>query len=102
MTLQYNILRRFLGLCTYYWMFMAEFANITKPLTQLIEEKWTFQWFLKELGMGPIPGYTRPGENFIVNIEASNVGSGGVLSQVQKGQEHVINTAGRSSWMLTI
>jgi hypothetical protein len=28
-TLQYNILRRFFGLYTYYWMFIAGFANIT-------------------------------------------------------------------------
>jgi hypothetical protein len=34
--------------------------------------------------------YPQPGERFIVDTYASNVGIGGVLSQVQDGQERVI------------
>jgi len=37
--------RSFLELCTYYRRFIASFADITKPLTRLTEEKWTFEWF---------------------------------------------------------
>ena len=38
----------------------------------------------------PLLGYPRPGERFIVDTDASNVGIGGVLSQVQYGGERVI------------
>jgi hypothetical protein len=38
----------------------------------------------------PILTYRHPGERFFVDTEASNVGSGGVLFQVQDGQERVI------------
>jgi hypothetical protein len=38
----------------------------------------------------PILAYPQPGERFIVDTDASNVGIGGVLSQVQNGQERVI------------
>jgi hypothetical protein len=34
--------------------------------------------------------YPKSGEKFIVDTDASNVGIGGVLSQVQDGQERVI------------
>jgi hypothetical protein len=61
-------------------MFTAGFANITKLVTQLMEETWTFQRFLKELGMGPILGYPQPGKKFIVNMEASSVGKASVLN----------------------
>lgn len=37
----------FLGLCTYYQRLMPGIMDITKPLTQLMEEKQTFQWSLE-------------------------------------------------------
>jgi hypothetical protein len=37
--------RSFLGLCSYYRRFIAGFTDIAKPLTQLTEEKGTYQWF---------------------------------------------------------
>ena len=92
--------RSFLGLCTYYRRFISGFANIAKPLTKLTEEKQPFQWTpeveaafqtLKgALCAAPILAYPQPGEKFIVNTDASNVGIGGVLSQIQDGQERVI------------
>jgi len=93
-------LRSFLGLCTYYRRFISGFADLAKPPTRLTEEKRTFEWSadtetpfqtLKEaLCMAPVLGYPRPGERFIVDTDASNVGIGGVLSQVQYGGERVI------------
>jgi hypothetical protein len=65
-----------------------------------MEEKRTFQWSpeaeaafwaLKELwGTAPILGYPRPVEKFIVDKDVGNVRVGGVLSQVQDGQDSVV------------
>jgi hypothetical protein len=92
-------IRSFLGLCTYYRWFISGFTNIAKPL-KLMEQKQSFQWTSKveaafqtlkgALCAAPILAYPRPGERFIVDTDASNVGIGGVLSQVQDGQERVI------------
>ena len=93
-------LRSFLGLCTYYRRFISGFAEIANPLSKLTEEKRTFDWAteaetafqaLKDaLCTAPVQGYPRPGEKFIVDTDASNVGIGGVLSQVQDGNERVV------------
>ena len=90
-------LRSFLGLCTYYRRFISGFADIAKPLSKLSEEKRIFEWAkeaesafqaLKDaLCTAPVLGYPRPGEKFIVDTDASNVGIGGVLSQVQDSGE---------------
>jgi hypothetical protein len=37
-------IRSFLGLCRYYRRFTSGFANIAKPLTELPEQKQSFQW----------------------------------------------------------
>jgi hypothetical protein len=84
----------------YYRWFVSGFTYIAKLLTKLMEEKQAFQWTpeveaafrtLKEaLCAAPIFAYPQPGERFIVDTDTSNVGIGGVLSQVQDGQERVI------------
>ena len=89
-----------MGLCTYYRRFISGFADITKPLTKLTEEKRTYEWStetetafqaLEEaLCTAPVLGYPRPGQKFIVDTDSSNVGRGGVLSQVQYGRERVV------------
>ena len=93
-------LRSFLGLCTYYRRFILGFADIAKPLTRLTEEKRKFEWSpeaevafasLKEaLCAAPVRGYPQQGKQFIVDTDASNAGIGGVLSQVQEGNERVV------------
>jgi hypothetical protein len=92
-------LRSFLGLCTYYRRFISGFTDIAKPLSKLTEEKRTFEWAteaetafqaLKDaLCTAPVLGYPRPAE-FIVDNDASNVGIGCVLSQVQDGSERAV------------
>jgi hypothetical protein len=81
-------LRSFPGLCTYYRRFIVGFADISKMMTQLMKEKWTFQWSPKaetpflSLKVSqctvPILGYLWPGEKF-VSMETSNVRNGRVL-----------------------
>jgi hypothetical protein len=74
----------------YYGWFISGFANIAKLLTTLTEEKQAFQWtpeveaaFQTLKGVlcaAPILTYPHPGERFIVDTDASNFGTGGVLS----------------------
>jgi phospholipid-translocating ATPase len=88
------------ALCTYYRWFLSGFANIAKPLTKLTEQKQAFQWtpevkatFQTLKGIlcaAPILAYPKSGDRFIVDTDASNFGIGGVLSQMQDGQERVI------------
>lgn len=93
-------IRSFLGLCTYYRRFVEGFAKIAAPLHRLTEDKAEFVWnpecetsFRKlkaALCSGPILGYPREQGKFILDTDASNVGIGAVLSQVQDGEERVI------------
>jgi hypothetical protein len=49
----------------------------------------SFQTLKGALCVPPILAYPEPGERFIVDTDASNFRIGGVLSQIQDGQEHV-------------
>jgi hypothetical protein len=49
-----------------------------------------FQTLKEALCTAPILAYPQPGQRFIVDTDANNVGIGGVLSQVQDRQERVI------------
>jgi hypothetical protein len=49
-----------------------------------------FQKLKRALCSAPILAYPQPGQRFIVDTDASNVGIRGVLSQVNDGQERVI------------
>jgi hypothetical protein len=82
--------RSFLGLCMYYRQFIPGIANIAKPLTKLTEQKQTFKTLEGALCTASILAYPQPGERFIMDTDASNVGIRGVPSQVQDGQERVI------------
>jgi hypothetical protein len=93
-------LRSFLGLCTPHRRFISRFAEIAKLFTQLKEEKRLFNWspeaeiafpsLKNALCTNPVLGYPQSGEKFIVDTVASNVGIGGVFSQMQDGKERVI------------
>lgn len=93
-------IRSFLGLCTYYRRYVKGFANIAKPLTRLTEEKRIFEWnsdcqaafeeLKRTLVSAPILGYPRSEGKFVLDTDASNMAIGGVLSQLQDGEERVI------------
>ena len=96
-----------MGLCTYYRRFISGFADIAKPLTKLTEEKRTYTWsteaetafqaLMEALCTAPMLGYPRPGQKFIVDTDASNVGIDGVISQVQDGSERVVTYFSKTS-----
>jgi hypothetical protein len=99
--------RSFLGLASYYRRFIKDFATIASPLHKLTEKEKAFHWSddcetafqtLKQaLTQSPILAYPRPGEEqFILDTDASGVGIGAVLSQVQDGQERVIAYGSRA------
>ena len=99
-------LRSFLGLCSYYRRFIANYSHVAKPLTRLTEKDQRFNWTsecseafdkLKHmLVTAPIlahPDFTKP---FILDTDASNHAIGAVLSQKTGNEERVIAYASRT------
>lgn len=92
--------RQFLGLCSYYRRFVPRFADIARPLHRLTEKSVRFQWtrecqdsfdILKQaLTRAPILSYPRDDGEYVLDCDASAVGVGAVLQQVQDGTERVI------------
>ena len=97
--------RSFLGLCSYYRRFIKNFANIAAPLHKLTHKdvrfKWTvecetaFQELKNKLTSVDVLAFPDFSEPFILDADASDQGIGGVLSQVQGGQERVISYGSR-------
>ncbi len=92
-------LRSFLGIASYYRRFVMGFANITAPLSRLLQ-KGTFTWtqecdlafntIKRKLTSAPILGYPITQGTFYLDTDASQDGIGAVLSQWQDGVERVI------------
>ena len=93
-------LQAFLGTAGYYRQYLPEFATIAKPLHELnskgVEWRWdqqtqeAFDELRQRLITAPILGYPDPGLRYILDTDASDVGVGAVLSQVQQSRERVI------------
>ena len=88
--------RHFLGLASYYCQFIPHFATIAAPLHALTSTHTKFSWSdeceeafnqLKTLlTTAPVLSFPNPDEGeFILDTDASNVGLGAVLSQLQQG-----------------
>ena len=98
-------IQRFIGLCSYYRQYIQNFSHIAAPMLKLTKKNSKFIWnescrsafeTLKEkLCSEPILAYPKQGLEYILDCDASNVGIGGVLSQVQDGKEHVIAYASK-------
>ena len=101
-----NNVKSCLGLCAYYRKFIPDFSLVAKPLTMLSEKDVGFAWqepqqaafdHLKMLlTKVPVLAYPRSGCPYMLDMDASDVGLGGVLSQVQDGEERVIAYASRT------
>ena len=100
-------LRQFLGLVSYYRKFIFNFAETAKCLHILTSKNATWNWTSEcdhafhelrdRLIQAPILGY--PDENggpFILDTDASNNSIGCVLSQIQNGEEKVMQYASRT------
>lgn len=97
---------QFLGLANYYRKFIQDFCQIAKPLHQLTEKTAAFSWsdraqcaldtLCKLLVSVPVlahPDFAKP---FILETDGIAVGTGAVLSQVQRNsQERVVACASR-------
>ena len=100
-------LQRFLGLAVYYRRFIKDFSKVAAPLYALLKKdsKWywdqgcsdSFSDIKTRLTSAPIlahPDYTKP---FILHTDASTVGLGAVLSQLDSDKlEHPIIFLSRS------
>lgn len=94
--------RRVLGMTGYYRRFVRNFSDIAQPLTKLLEKGQKFVWssqceeaFIKlkmVLVSNPIltsPNFQRP---FIIAVDASDIGIGGVLFQRNEvGEVHPVS-----------
>ena len=92
--------RSFLGTCGYYRRFIVGYSEISRPLSQVASKDATFAWtpecqaafdqLRRALTSAPILAYPQYDLPFILDTDASAVGAGAILSQVQNGEERVI------------
>lgn len=97
--------RAFLGLVGYYRRFIKHFADIAKPLTELIKKETDFVWNAPQeeafkiltiaLCKEPVLKYPDFSKPFILSTYASGVAIGAVLSQEYNGYEHPVAYASR-------
>ena len=98
--------RQFLGFVGYYRRFIPSFADIAEPLVALTGKDVPFVWrpecaaaFLRlrdALIQAPILAFPTESGDYVLDTDASNFGLGGVLSQIQNGQERVIAYCSRA------
>jgi hypothetical protein len=96
-----------LDLVGFYRQFIRNFADITEPLNRLTRKnakfiwshdcEYAFQSLIKQLSERPILAYPDFNKPFCLATDASQVGIGAVLGQVDdKGRETAIHFASRS------
>ena len=92
--------RAFYGLASYYRKFVKDFAKIAEPLSRLTKKNTPFTWMeetqksFEDPKQAPLDvdtlAYPTPGIPCILDIDASDVAVGAVLSQVIDGVEKPI------------
>ena len=102
-----KVLRRFLGMSSYYRKFIPKFAAIAEPLHRLTRKEMKFTWspdsqvafdeLKQKLCQAPVlefPSFDKP---YVLETDASIQGLGAVLSQPQtNGKNHPVSYASRS------
>jgi hypothetical protein len=89
--------RSFIGMVNYYSRFVPKLAEVAHPLHQVTKKNarfiWTkecelaFQELKRLLAQAPIMAYPTRNEMFILDTDASDLGYGAVLSQMQKQRD---------------
>ena len=90
--------KRFLGMAGFYRTFIRKFADIAAPLNNLTRDNVVFKWTdectqaFRELKAclisEPVLAFPRLGEVFVVEVDASDVGFGGVLTQEGRDSQY--------------
>ena len=99
-------IQQFVGLCNYYRQFIRDFSERAAPLTCLTRKGVPFVWdercqfafqdLKQALCDSPVLAYPRNNSSeYILDTDASDVGVGGILSQVQDGKERVVAFASK-------
>lgn len=83
--------RRFLGMAGFYRNFIRNFGDISHPMNKLTSDNVKFLWdedcekafieLKQQLSSEPVLAFPRLGEDFIVDVDASDLAFGGVLMQ---------------------
>ena len=98
--------RQFVGFVGYYRQFVKNFAELADPLVALTRKGVPFMWGSDQqksfdapkacLLSAPILGFPTEEDRFVLDTDASLFAIGGILNQVQNGEEVVIAYASRS------
>ena len=99
-------LRQFLGFASYYRRFVRNFAHIAAPLYHLTEKGKNWCWsddceeafstLKHRLTSTPVLSFPRFDQEFTLDVDASAIGLGAVLSQEVQGVEQVVAYASRT------
>lgn len=99
-------IKQFLGLVGYYRRFIQDFANIAKPLNNLLKKGVPFHWtdtqqkafetLRDKICNKPILQYPDFSKPFLITTDASDYALGAVLSQGPLGQDLPISFASRT------
>lgn len=97
--------RSFVGLCSYFRRFVRNFAEVARPLTDLLKKDVPFEWgpdqgtafsqLITLLTTPPILAHFDPSAPTEVRTDASGYGIGAVLAQRQSGHDRVLAYASR-------
>ena len=100
-------MKQFVAISSYYRRYIKDFAAMVRPMVDLTKKGKKFLWsqacdeafekLKKALISTDVMGYPlNDGGMFVLDVDASDVGIGGVLHQVQGGRERVIAYASRA------
>ena len=99
--------KQLVAMGSYYRRYVKDFASMVRPMIDLTKKGKKFIWteacdrsfdsMKKALVSTDVMGYpVNDGGEFILDVDASDIGIGGILHQIQEGRERVIAYASRA------